>query len=177
VESVRAARERYFVANNFSEASYRDRWVTLKVGPIPVAFPNSASRRRAIPLHDLHHVATGYDTSWTGEAEIAAWEIAGGCTDHWAAWVLNAGGFGVGLWIAPRRTYRAFVRGRRSLTLYHAGWDDSLLDLSVEELRQQLRLDRDDHPSWRDRAAFALWIALVSLPTLLTASVLFAVFR
>jgi hypothetical protein len=178
MHSVRTARAQYFVANGFSEASYRDAWVKIgKLGPIPIAFPNSASRMRAIPLHDLHHVATGYATTWIGEAEIAAWEIGGGCTDHWAAWVLNAGAFAYGLLLAPRRTYRAFIRGRRSHTLYHTGWDDSLLEMSVAELQQKLRLDRPDHrrACWRDRVAFATWVAIVSAPTLLTATVILAV--
>jgi len=165
--SVRDARAQYFAANGFSDALYQDNWVKLKVGPLPVVFPNTSSRRRALPMHDLHHVATGYSTSLIGEAEIGAWEIAGGCTDHWAAWVLNAGGFAYGVVLAPRRVYRAFMRGRKSRTLYHTGWNDSLLDLSVGELRARIGIDRDlARPSWRDRLAFAGWIALVSIPTL-----------
>ena len=119
-ESVRAAREQYFAANGFSAASYQDAWVKLKIGPIPIAFPNTSQRKRAIPIHDLHHVATGYATTWAGESEIGAWEIAGSCTNYWAAWALDAGAFGVGMLIAPRRVYRAFVRGRHSRTLYRS---------------------------------------------------------
>ena len=77
--TVRDARARYFAANGFSEAAYVDAWVRFKVGPLPVVFPNTRSRKRAVPMHDLHHVATGYGTSLVGEAEIGAWEIAGGC--------------------------------------------------------------------------------------------------
>ena len=143
--TVRAARAEYFAANGFSEAGYNESWVKLgKLGPIPLAFPNSASRKRAVRLHDLHHVATGYPTTWTGEAEIAAWELAGGCGNHVAAWVLNTFAMAYGLVIAPRRIYRAFKRGRKSRTLYHTGWDESLLDLAVGELRKKLGLDRAD---------------------------------
>lgn len=164
--SVRAARAEYFAANGFSEAEYNAPWVKLgKLGPMPIAFPNSASRQRAVPLHDLHHVATGYATTWRGEAEISAWEIAAGCTDYWAAWVLNTGAFGYGVVIAPRRTYRAFMRGRRSRTLYHSGWSDSLLDLTVGALRERLALAGiQARPSWRDRAAFAAWVGLAAAP-------------
>jgi hypothetical protein len=146
--TVRAARAEYFAANGFSDASYNDSWVTLgKLGPIPLTFPNSTSRKRAVPLHDLHHVATGYTTTWTGEAEIAAWELAGGCGKHLAAWVLNSFAMTYGLVIAPRRIYRAFKRGRKSRTLYQSGWEDSLLDLTVGELREKLALDRADAPT------------------------------
>jgi len=162
---VRDARDQYYATNGFSATGHIDSWVKLKLGPIPVVFPNTASRKRAIRLHDLHHVATGYATTLIGEGEIAAWEIAGSCTDHWAAWVLNAGGFGYGLVFAPRRIYRAFMRGRKSRNLYHRGWDDSLLDLTVAELRTRLGLEGELRPTtWRDRLAFAGWAALLQLP-------------
>jgi hypothetical protein len=161
------ARAQYFAMNGFSDAGYAEDWVRIKLGPVPIAFPNTATRKRAIPLHDLHHVATGYATTYRGEAEIGAWEIAAGCSDHWAAWVLNASAFSFGLVLAPRRVYRAFVRGRHSRSLYRTGWDDSLLELSVAELRERLALAQASGPAtWRDRAAFAGWIALVTLPVL-----------
>ncbi len=170
--SVRDARAEYFAANGFSDAGYTDSWVSLgKLGPIPLGFPNTAARKRAIPLHDLHHVATGYATNWIGEAEISAWEIGGGCTDYWAAWFLNAGGLSYGLVLAPRRIYRAFMRGRHSRPLYHVGWSDSLLELSVGDLKRKLGVDRDRAPSWRDKLAFAGWVVLVSAPTILAATV------
>lgn len=165
-ENVCDARSEYFAANGFSDASYTEPWVKLKVGPLPVAFPNTKTRQRAIPLHDLHHVATGYDTSLVGEAEISAFEIGGGCTDHWAAWVLNASGLGYGLGLAPRRTYRAFVRGRHSRNLYREGWSDELLAMSVGTLRRRMELAPIDAPvkaTWRDRAAFASWAVLLAL--------------
>jgi hypothetical protein len=173
--SVRAAREQYFAENGFSAAGYNDNWVTIgKLGPIPLGFPNTPSRKRAIPLHDLHHVATGYATTWIGEAEIGAWEIAGGCTDHWAAWVLNASGFAYGVVFAPRRIYRAFMRGRHCRTLYHLGWDESLLDTSVGELKRRIGTDREPRVTWRDRLAFAGWILLVSAPAIVAAGVALA---
>jgi hypothetical protein len=85
---------------------------------VPVWFPNTDARRRAVRLHDLHHLATGYETSLVGEAEIGAWELAGGCKRYPAAWVLNIAAVLLGLLVAPRCTWRAFLRGRHSETLY-----------------------------------------------------------
>ncbi len=165
--TVREARAQYFADNGFSDATYKDAWVKFKVGKLPVAFPNTASRKRAIPLHDLHHVATGYATTITGEAEIGAWEIAGSCTSYWAAWVLNASAFAGGLLVAPRRTYRAFIRGRHARTLYRTGWRDDLLELSVAQLRELVGVTVSaPRASWRDRAAFAGWVVLVAAPWL-----------
>jgi hypothetical protein len=138
--TVREARDLYFERNGFSEAGYSDRWVRLRAGPVPLGFPNTRARVRAVRLHDLHHVATGYDTTWRGEAEIGAWELAAGCGHHLPAWVLNRGAVAVGLFIAPVRTLLAWRRGRRSRTLYAAEFDPSLLDMTVGELRRRLGL-------------------------------------
>jgi hypothetical protein len=142
LETVRQARARYFAENGLSEAGYEARWVALRAGPLRLVLPSTRARRRALPLHDLHHVATGYATTWTGEAEIAAWELAAGCGRYRAAWALNLGAFGVGLVIAPRRTLRALRRGRTCRTLYRDPLRDepALLDLSVADLRQRLGL-------------------------------------
>jgi hypothetical protein len=144
IELVRDARARYFDENGLSEEGYRSRWVVLRAGPLPLYLPNTPARRRAVPLHDLHHIATGYETTWSGEAEIAAWELAAGCGRYWAAWTLNIGAASLGLLISPRRTLRAFRRGRRNRrTLYHdpAGFTGSLLDMTVGDLRRILGLD------------------------------------
>jgi hypothetical protein len=158
VMTVRDARARYFAANGFDESGYTDRWVRLQAGPIPIWFPNTSARVRSIRVHDVHHVVTGYATTWTGEAEIGAWEIASGCADHAAAWVLNLMAMPIGLAIAPAATFRAFVRGRRSLNLYRATIDERLLDRRLADLVHELRLDcAPDQPVMVDVAAFALW--------------------
>jgi hypothetical protein len=138
--TVREARAKYFADNGFGDGGYEDRWVRFKVGPFPVAIPNTGSRKRAVRLHDLHHVATGYDTDLRGEAEIAAWELAAGCKDHVAAWLLNLGALPLGLFLAPGRLLDAWRRGRRSRSLYDGEFRESLLDMTVGELRARLRV-------------------------------------
>lgn len=138
---VRQARAEYFRANGFGDdGGYDGRWVKVKLGAVPVWFPNTAARRRAVRLHDLHHVATGYETSLVGEAEIGAWELAGGCEHYIAAWILNIAAVLLGLLVAPRRLWRAFLRGRQSETLYHLGLEDRFLDETVGGLRRRLCL-------------------------------------
>jgi len=157
-ETVRAARARYFARNGFDERGYGDNWVWLTAGPIPIVFPNTRSRVRAVRVHDVHHVVTGYETTWTGEAEIGAWEIASGCADHGAAWMLNLMALPIGLAIAPRATFRAFVRGRRSGNLYRETIDEALLARPVGDLTRALRLDQPvGVAAPGDVAAFAGW--------------------
>jgi hypothetical protein len=81
------------------DGGYGDRWVRVETKPIPFYFPNWRSRVAAARLHDLHHLATDYETDWPGEAEIAAWEIASGCARYHAAWILK-------LWRIRRRACR-----------------------------------------------------------------------
>ena len=136
---VRDARARYFAENGFGDGAYQSRFVVLRAAGVPVAiFPNTEQRVRSVRIHDVHHVLTEYDTSWTGEAEIAAWELASGCRDHWAAWILNFGAALIGLAIAPRAVWRAARRGWRSRNLYRGEWSDELLERTVGELRREL---------------------------------------
>jgi hypothetical protein len=139
--SLRSARARYFEDNGFGrDGGYDSAWVDFKLGPIPFPFPNTAPRKRAVQYHDLHHILTGYETSFAGELEISAWEIASGCKSYAAAWQLNLGGMAAGALGMPRRTWAAFRRGRNSRNLYGTQLDD-VLELSVGDVRRELGID------------------------------------
>ena len=163
--TLRENRARYLVENDFGDGGYTSSWVVIKVaGPFKIAFPNTASRKRAIPLHDLHHVIAQYGTDWTGEGEIGAFEIAAGCGDHRAAWFLNASALSFGVFIAPRACYRAFLRGRHARTLYlrsnESGGEfrEALLDENTGEMRKKLGLEDPQGPAtFVDNALFAAW--------------------
>ena len=156
--SLREARTRYFELNGFDNGGYEEKWVKMKAGPFPIAFPNTKARLRAVKFHDLHHVLTEYETTWSGEAEIGAWEIATGCANHYPAWVLDFLAFAVGLVISPRRVYEAFLRGRQSSNLYRMTFGEELLSENVGIVRQRLHLDKRVRPaSAIDKAAFAFW--------------------
>lgn len=155
--TLRAARERYFELNNFPGGGYKDRWVKVKVGAFPIWFPNVPSRRRAVKYHDLHHVLTEYETTWRGEAEIGAWEVATGGAGAAVGWLLDLLAFAVGLVINPRGVYRAFVRGRHSANLFRAEFDDALLAREVGATRRELRLEGVARASAGDQAAFVAW--------------------
>ena len=140
-ESLREARARYFASSGLGDGGYDDAWVVFRARGIPyAAFPNSPQRVRSVRLHDVHHIVAGYDTSWTGEAEIAAWELASGCKDHYAAWILNGLALLIGLVLAPLAVRDAWRRGRVTKNLYDGEWEESLLDRSVGEIRAELDL-------------------------------------
>lgn len=161
---LRRARQAYFDVNGFGDdGGYSAKWVKLKFGPFSVSFPNTQARIRAVRFHDLHHVATEYPTDLEGEAEIGAWEVASSCAHHWAAWGLNLLAMSYGLWMCPRRLFRAFVRGRHSQNLYRREYEDVRLSQTVGELRADLQLAADSPAgSGADIAAFAGWGAVAA---------------
>ncbi len=168
--TLRDARARYFIDNDFGEqGNYDARWVKLSLGPIPFAFPNSTARVKAVRYHDLHHVLTGYPTTLRGEAEIGAWELASGCGSMVAALILNLMALAIGLVIDRQAMFAAFVRGRYSNNLYGGRLDDALLGQSLGEQRARLGLDRGGvQASAADRVAFVGW-SLAGAMTLLAA--------
>lgn len=182
--TLRDARTRYFVLNDFKDGGYDETWVKMKAGPIPIWFPNTKARVRAVRFHDLHHVLTEYATTWSGEAEIGAWEVSTGCREHYAAWILNLEAMAIGLAINTRGVFRAFVRGRHSYNLYGYTFDDALLSEKVGEMRGRLRLSASISPATiRDKLSFAGWslvsvltLAIATLATLLPLVLLIAVF-
>ena len=161
--SLREARALFFQRSNLgADGGYEERWVRVEAKPLPFYFPNSRARVAAARLHDLHHIAAEYETDWPGEIEISGWEIGSGCGRFHAAWILDLGGWAVGLVLAPRRLLRAFVRGRRAETnLYRGGLNSSRLDtVTVGELRDRLGVRRRSYrASPADLASFSLWSA------------------
>lgn len=139
--TAREGVEEFFRRSGFSSDSYTAKWFLLKFGPVPVYLPNIPSRVKAVKIHDVHHVLTGYPATWHGEVEIGAWEVATGCTNYWAAWLLNFGSIGIGLFLCPSKLFRAFRRGMKTRTnLYHNFDYEEAMSTSVSELRERIGL-------------------------------------
>lgn len=135
-DTMRDGLTRYLDENGFSTEEYTAPTVTITVGPIPIRFPNSPARQRAIPLHDLHHVLTGYGTDLVGEAEIGVWELRAGCNTAFL-WLINLTAVALGLVLAPHRMWRAWRAARGARSLYLSGQPAAaLLDLPIVELRR-----------------------------------------
>jgi hypothetical protein len=144
------ARDFYLRVNGFALEDYQSDWVRIKVGPLPaVYFPNTRVRKQIVPLHDLHHVATGYGTDIVGEAEVGAWELRAGCTTF-IAYLLNGMAAATGMLVSPRRVLRAFRGAAGHTTLYKSGLSYAeVMKLEVGELRRLLGLPEEgvaEHP-------------------------------
>ena len=143
-QPVRTALQNYFVRNDFgTDGGYESTWVFLKFGPLSLPLYNSRARRRAVPIHDLHHLVTGYDTSPKGEAQIATWAIAAGVHDKWFAFAINLPALVYGFVLWPKTTLSAWKAGRSSNSLYRFDFGDWMLELSLAELRDLVFDSRD----------------------------------
>jgi hypothetical protein len=124
-------------------------------------FPNFDARRKAVLWHDMHHLATGYSAaSILGESEIAAWEIAAGCSSYRAAYFIDLSAVMLGIFINPWKVLKAYARGKRTTSLYHDSISkEDALQHTVEEIRGLLNLDtfsRDTKPTFTDLISFLL---------------------
>ncbi len=125
----------------FSDDAEKARWISIKLGPIKIPFPNLRQRREAIYLHDLNHLLTNYDTTWIGEGEIAAWELASGFPKkYWIGYVYPPMTFLIGLIIAPRKTVAAFKKGVGKNTIYKLQLERAELEqMKVTDLKKALK--------------------------------------
>jgi hypothetical protein len=143
--TVRAARDAYLSENGFDTSGYTAATFEVEAFGRRYIFKNTDDRKWAIPLHDLHHVATGYGTDLIGEAEIGAFELVAGCKTP-IVYALNLTAVLMGFAIAPVRTWRAFAHARQAnaRALYRSEKStDGLLDLSVADLRGRLGIPNE----------------------------------
>lgn len=135
-ETVRAGRDRYLRNNSLTLDSYTESGFPIYVGKSFIRLPNPG----LLHLHDLHHVITGYSTGLVGEAEISAYELRAGCRSFMVH-LLCVGAILCAMFVAPRRIARAWRRARGARTLYYTTIPyETLLDMSVEELRRHLNI-------------------------------------
>jgi hypothetical protein len=141
--NLQQALDLFFEKYNLGEqGGLNSDWAYLDMKWFRIPFPNTVSRKKALVLHDIHHIVTGYQSDWQGEAEIAAWEVASGCGEYSAAWFLDLGGIAMGLFFYPVKTFKAFIRGRRTTNLYLGNYTkEDLLKMNIKEIQEKLKLD------------------------------------
>jgi len=133
----------FYRSNYFGEEAFTKKLVQVRLGPVRFLFPNPKARREAIHLHDLTHLLTGYDTTWQGEGEVAAWELASGFPPkYWIGWIYAPMTFTIGVLVSPLKVARAFRRGWGSSNLYKLDIPRERLDaLTLGELKKTLKLN------------------------------------
>jgi hypothetical protein len=139
---VREARNVYLAENGFTVEAYDSPTTSGSFLGMKLAVPNPPPHRRAIRLHDLHHVATGFGTDHAGEAEISAWQARRGLrgTGMYVTSIVMVNAL-LGVVFAPRRTLVALQSVGAGGSLFSMTTDyESLLDRTVGELREMLAI-------------------------------------
>ena len=174
--TVRDARSSFYARESLPPNGGKDarRWA-ISLGPLSIPLPNFGWRAKALPLHDLHHLLTGYPCTPSGEFEMAAWEFAAGRYPHPFATAFCLPLVGMGAVLRPRRTFDAFVRGRASRTLYARGLSDALLATSIDQLKHELLPPVQPAPRFADTFTYLSLVIVSAAWTLLPFAALVAV--
>jgi len=134
-ETVLSARNQFLRRYNL-EDTYNDEGFLLHFGRIKVRTMNPG----LLPVHDLHHVATGFGSGLVGEAEISAFELRAGWGTPFIL-VLCLGAVGIGMVLSPRRVIHAWKVSRGAKSLYRRDIPYTrLLEMPVSELRRYMAL-------------------------------------
>ena len=106
--------------------------------------PSPKGRQRALRMHDLHHVLTGYGTDLAGEAEISAWEFRrglGGLGAYVGSIVMT--GMVQGMLLRTRRTRDAYNASNDTRSLFNAHYAyEPLLARTLQDVRGELGIPR-----------------------------------
>ena len=138
----------YLVAQKIAKKSegsgradwYAGHWFYSNLWGVTVPIFPLFGFRQGLPAHDLHHMLNDYDTSWLGECETAAWELAsGGCGRHVVYWIDRLLFVVIALVMAPLRTARAFREGWGQRNLYRLD-PETLLALDLEDVRRYVHV-------------------------------------
>ena len=134
---TREALIQYFAAQGIGNDGewYQDGWYRIAIAGRKVPVYPMWGLKNSLILHDVHHLVTGYDTSWGGELSLAGWELgSGGCAWHAFFWVDRLFFGLLGLLFVPRRMWHAFRAGLHARNLYRRGVE-GVLAAEIEDLR------------------------------------------
>lgn len=134
--TVRERRDQHLCESGYSVAGYRARLLVVRLGSLPLPFPNPG----VLHWHDLHHVATGFRTDLLGEAEISAYELRVRGRPAIITF-LCVSSILLALFFAPRRVLAAWRNSAGCRGLYEGTESyEALLDLPLLELRRMLSI-------------------------------------
>jgi len=179
--TLREARNIFYQENGFpvDGGISQDRWSPIGCRDLKVYLPNFKWRRKAVPIHDLHHILTGYEFCPTGEFQMSAWEFAAGRYPNIYSTLFCIPLVGMGALLIPRRTFAAFVRGRRSKTLYFEMDYEKLLNRTIQDLRKDVLPREEVRPTVRNYFEYTALVAcsalVMSIPFILLAAILIGV--
>lgn len=130
----------FYGVEHLSDEAFTRRINYVRIGILTLPFPNPKPRREIVHLHDVNHILSGYDTSWIGEGEVSAWELATGFPWHcWIGYFYSPITLVIGFILNPTRVIKAFARGRQQKNACYAQISkQELFDSTVGDLKRRL---------------------------------------
>ena len=101
-----------------SSADSNEKIWLVTLGGLIVPLPNFRWRCAILAQHDAHHILTGYEPTLRGELSLATWELGVRCYANFWANILCGGLLCAGMLIQPKRTVRAYRKGRSMAHIY-----------------------------------------------------------
>lgn len=179
--TLREARDLFYAAHEFPQDGgvTRAKWSPIGCRDLKVYLPNFKWRRKAIPFHDLHHIVADYEFCPTGEFQVAAWEFAAGKYPNIFTTLFCIPLVSMGALSIPKKQFRAFVRGRRSRTLYGNYDYETLLNKTLGEIRREILPEKKNKVGFDDYFEYAKLVflsAMVIATPLLLMVLMFLIF-
>jgi hypothetical protein len=128
--------QHYWQTNNLPpDGGVSETFNEARIGSFSFRYPNFDGR--ALLLHDINHLLTGYPTNWIGECQVSAWELAsGGRKGYPRTWIYPISLVMLGLLICPVKTYKAFLAGKGKTNPFILSATVNVLEMSREELER-----------------------------------------
>jgi hypothetical protein len=157
----------FYEVNGYGEeGGINNDWIWLKFKYFSLPIPNVKGRRENVWRHDMLHILLDYPPTWRGEGQVAGWVLgSGGWGKFYVAWFFCWSVFGVGFVFFPKSTFKAFVRGRNTLSPYLLGIEkEKLYQGDIEVLKKDFGFDkRRFEAKLQDRILFIGWALVVVL--------------
>ncbi len=142
--------QQFYKENNFKDdGGESDDFFELKFKFFSLKLPNSQFRKDVIHIHDIQHVLYNCDTTWSGEAFIAGWEIATGFWKHLPVGFFSIWAMGFSLLTHPKEVLKGYKVGLNSKGIVDLKMKkETLLKLSILELKKLIKRDKTKKLNW-----------------------------
>ena len=83
----------------------------IKVLGIYLKLTNPKFRKDVTHIHDIHHILNKKNTTWSGGAFIAGWQISTGFYKYFPICILSLWVMGYSIWLNPKDILKGFRKG------------------------------------------------------------------
>lgn len=126
----------YWKKNNLPEdGGESEVFNKAQIGRFSFRYPNLNGK--ALLLHDINHFLTGYPTTWKGEFQVSAWELAsGGRKGFPTTWIYPISLSILGLLFYPLQTIKAYKNGKDKQNAFIIYRQTDIFKMTINEIKK-----------------------------------------